>query len=61
MNPTIQHLKRYQIAKVWRRDNPAIQKGRMREFTQCDIDIAGVYDPMLPDGEVSELPVELYL
>ena len=32
-------FKRYQIAPVWRADRP--QKGRYREFTQCDIDIVG--------------------
>lgn len=31
--------KRYQIQPVWRSENP--QKGRFREFTQCDIDIIG--------------------
>ena len=36
-----QSIKRYQIAKVYRRDNPSITKGRMREFYQCDFDIAG--------------------
>ncbi|CAG8547956.1 12056_t:CDS:2, partial [Racocetra fulgida] len=28
-------IKRYQIAKVYRRDQPAMTKGRMREFYQC--------------------------
>lgn len=32
-------FKRYQIQPVWRADRP--QKGRYREFYQCDIDIAG--------------------
>jgi len=32
-------LKRYQIQNVWRADRP--QKGRYREFTQCDADIVG--------------------
>ena len=32
-------FKRYQIQKVWRADRP--QKGRLREFTQCDADIIG--------------------
>ncbi len=32
--------KRYQIQPVWRADKP--QKGRWREFVQCDIDIIGV-------------------
>ena len=31
--------KRYQMQKVWRADRP--QKGRLREFTQCDADIIG--------------------
>ena len=45
-------IKRYHIAKVYRRDQPAIQKGRMREFYQCDFDIAGSFDPMIPDSEI---------
>jgi histidyl-tRNA synthetase len=28
-------IKRYHIAKVYRRDAPAMTKGRMREFYQC--------------------------
>lgn len=47
----ISNIKRYHIAKVYRRDQPAMTKGRMREFYQCDFDIAGVYDPMVPDAE----------
>ncbi|KAG9508702.1 Histidine--tRNA ligase, cytoplasmic, partial [Fragariocoptes setiger] len=31
----IQSMKRYHIAKVYRRDNPSITKGRFREFHQC--------------------------
>lgn len=31
--------KRYQVQPVWRADRP--QKGRYREFTQCDADIVG--------------------
>lgn len=31
----INSMKRYQIAKVYRRDNPSITKGRYREFYQC--------------------------
>ena len=31
--------KRYQIQQVWRADRP--QKGRYREFTQCDADVVG--------------------
>lgn len=31
----ITNIKRYQIAKVYRRDNPAMTRGRYREFYQC--------------------------
>lgn len=37
-------FKRWQIAPVWRADRP--QRGRFREFLQCDVDIAGVEGPM---------------
>ncbi len=33
-------FKRYHIAKVWRGENT--QRGRYREFTQCDFDVVGV-------------------
>ncbi|KTW30755.1 histidine-tRNA ligase [Pneumocystis carinii B80] len=59
MNPTIQYIKRYHIGKVYRRDQPALMKGRMREFYQCDFDIAGHYDPMLPDAEILKILVEI--
>jgi histidyl-tRNA synthetase len=52
MRSDVQHIRRYQIAKVYRRDQPAISRGRLREFYQCDFDIAGVYDPMIPDAEI---------
>ena len=42
-------FKRYQIQPVWRGDRP--QKGRYREFYQCDIDIAGV-STVLADAEL---------
>ncbi|MCC7356319.1 MAG: histidine--tRNA ligase [Candidatus Doudnabacteria bacterium] len=42
-------FKRYQIAPVWRADNP--QKGRFREFYQCDIDVVGS-TAALSDAEV---------
>jgi histidyl-tRNA synthetase len=32
-------FKRYQIQPVWRADRP--QKGRYREFYQCDADVVG--------------------
>ncbi|XP_028041049.1 histidine--tRNA ligase, cytoplasmic isoform X1 [Bombyx mandarina] len=52
-------LKRYHIAKVYRRDNPAMTRGRYREFYQCDFDIAGVYDPMVPDAECLKVVTEI--
>ncbi|CAN1294985.1 Histidine--tRNA ligase, cytoplasmic [Linum perenne] len=53
----ITSFKRYQIAKVYRRDNPA--KGRYREFYQCDFDIAGQYEEMGPDFEIIKILTEL--
>ncbi|GAB2282058.1 hypothetical protein Dimus_016615 [Dionaea muscipula] len=50
-------FKRYQIAKVYRRDNPS--KGRFREFYQCDFDIAGQFEKMGPDFEVVKILTEL--
>ncbi|KAL8898850.1 MAG: hypothetical protein Q9207_006495 [Kuettlingeria erythrocarpa] len=60
MNPSVQNIKRYHIAKVYRRDQPAMTKGRMREFYQCDFDIAGQYDPMLPDAEILRIICEVF-
>lgn len=54
----VQTMKRYQIAKVYRRDQPAMTKGRLREFYQCDFDIAGSYDLMVPDAECLCILVE---
>ncbi len=42
-------FKRYQLAPVWRAERP--QRGRYREFTQCDADIVGVAG-MSADAEV---------
>jgi histidyl-tRNA synthetase len=50
MNKII-NIKRYQIGKVYRRDQPCVARGRFREFYQCDFDISGAYDRMLPDAE----------
>ncbi|KAI9487305.1 MAG: histidyl-tRNA synthetase [Benjaminiella poitrasii] len=56
--PEGQQMKRYQIAKVYRRDQPVMTKGRLREFYQCDFDIAGQYDSMIPDAEVLKVMCE---
>lgn len=60
MNPDVRSMKRYHIAKVYRRDQPAVNKGRMREFYQCDFDIAGAFDPMVPDAEVLRIVTEVF-
>src|SRR3569833_221343 len=57
---SVTQIKRYQISKVYRRDQPAIQRGRLREFHQCDFDIAGGYDPMIPDAEILRIVVEVF-
>ncbi|KAJ6017495.1 histidyl-tRNA synthetase, partial [Penicillium sp. IBT 35674x] len=60
MNTDVRSIKRYHIAKVYRRDQPAVSKGRMREFYQCDFDIAGAFDPMVPDAEVLRIVSEVF-
>ncbi|XP_067949308.1 histidine--tRNA ligase-like isoform X2 [Watersipora subatra] len=55
----ITNIKRYHIAKVYRRDQPVMTKGRYREFYQCDIDIAGQYDVMVPDVECIRIVYEI--
>ena len=52
-------IKRFHIAKVYRRDQPQMNKGRFREFYQCDFDIAGDYALMIPDAEVLCVVVEI--
>jgi histidyl-tRNA synthetase len=42
-------FKRYHIDSVWRAERP--QKGRYRQFTQCDVDVVGTTSP-LADAEV---------
>lgn len=42
-------FKRYQIQPVWRGDNP--QKGRYREFYQCDADVVGT-NSLLCESEI---------
>lgn len=45
-------FKRYQIQPVWRADRP--QKGRFREFYQCDADVVGS-DSLLQEVELIQL------
>lgn len=50
-------FKRYQIQPVWRADRP--QKGRYREFYQCDADIVGS-DSLLNEVELLQLMDEVF-
>lgn len=50
-------FKRYQIQPVWRADRP--QKGRYREFIQCDADIAGTYS-LISDVELAEIYIDVF-
>lgn len=50
-------FKRYQIQPAYRAEKP--QKGRFREFLQCDADIFGVASPYA-DAEVIALSLEIY-
>jgi histidyl-tRNA synthetase len=55
----IKNIKRYQIGKVYRRDQPCTARGRFREFYQCDFDIAGIYDRMIPDSECIKIIADI--
>lgn len=48
----LKKIKRYQIGKVYRRDQPSVVQGRWREFLQADFDIAGESLPMMADSEL---------
>lgn len=50
-------FKRYQIQPVWRADKP--QKGRYREFYQCDVDIVGS-DSLLNEVELIQIVNDVY-
>jgi len=50
-------FKRYQIQPVWRADRP--QKGRYREFFQCDVDVVGS-DSLLNELELIQIVEEVY-
>ena len=50
-------FKRYQIQPVWRADRP--QKGRYREFYQCDADVVGS-DSLLNEVELISLVDEVF-
>lgn len=49
-------FKRYQIQPVWRAEN--VQRGRYREFTQCDADIIGS-ESVSCDAEIIQMGIEI--
>jgi len=50
-------FKRYQIQPVWRADRP--QKGRYREFCQCDVDVIGS-NSLLNEVELIQIIDEIF-
>lgn len=55
INTIVFPYKRYQIQPVWRAEKP--QKGRYREFTQCDADTIGS-DSVICDAEFIQMGIE---
>ena len=51
-------FRRYQIQPVWRGDSP--QKGRYREFTQCDADVVGSKS-LFNEAELASIYHEVFL
>ncbi|HET7673223.1 MAG TPA: histidine--tRNA ligase [Candidatus Saccharimonadales bacterium] len=45
-------FKRFQVQRVWRAERP--QRGRLREFYQCDVDIIGS-DQLICEAEIAKL------
>lgn len=50
-------FKRYQVQPVWRAENT--QRGRFREFVQCDIDTVGI-NSTLADAEILQVVEKAY-
>lgn len=50
-------FKRYQIQPVWRADRP--QKGRYREFYQCDVDVVGS-NSLLNEAELVQMTHDIF-
>ncbi|MCT4673651.1 MAG: histidine--tRNA ligase [Prolixibacteraceae bacterium] len=50
-------FKRFQIQPVWRADRP--QRGRYREFFQCDVDVVGS-DSLMNEVELIQIVDEVY-
>lgn len=56
-NEIVFPFKRYQIQPVWRADRP--QKGRYREFYQCDVDVVGS-NSLLNEVELVQIVAEVF-
>ena len=57
-NPALRMpFKRYEIGKVFR-DGP-VKKGRLREFTQCDVDIVGIKDEYA-EAELLDMTLKIF-
>ena len=56
-NELVFPFKRYQIQPVWRADRP--QKGRYREFYQCDVDVIGS-NSLLNEVELIQIVDQVY-
>ena len=56
-NDIVLPFKRYQIQPVWRGDSP--QKGRYREFYQCDIDVVGS-NSLMYEAELLQIYDEVF-
>lgn len=50
-------FKRYQMQRVWRAEKP--QKGRLREFYQCDIDVIGT-NSLLCEAEIISIIYQVF-
>lgn len=56
-NDIVFPFKRYQMQPVWRADRP--QKGRYREFYQCDVDVVGS-DSLLNEAELVQIVDDVF-
>lgn len=56
-NDLVMPYKRYQIQPVWRADRP--QKGRYREFLQCDADVIGS-DALIHEAELLSIYAKVF-
>ena len=50
-NKHVKRVKRYQVGKVYRKEQPCMASARLREFTQCDFDVACRSEDMIADAE----------